>query len=253
MRCSIISTNWCLRSQAFDIATASGSLARSRLEVRSDWGFSLEYDQGIAALQSRARLATLASWAIIGTLVAFSSFELAEALGIITTFTMSETMLILFSIVGVAQTLAYIVSVVLVAMWIHRAHANLHDRGYEGLAFTPGWAVGWYFIPFANLVMPFKAMRELWHATFGTADRYDAPAPTDITLWWTFWIVGNIISSISTRLSLGAMDDATFRMSSTIGVVSSILTIACAFKLIGLIRDITAGQESGVGAAAAFE
>ena len=212
----------------------------------------MEYDQGIAALQSRAKLAIVGSWAVIATLVAFSAFEAAEALGIVTTFTMSESMLLAFGVVGIVQTLAYFVSVVLVAMWIHRAHANLHDRGYEGLEFTPGWAVGWYFIPFANLVMPYKAMRELWHATFGTADRYDAPAPTDIKLWWTFWIVGNIISSISTRLSLDAADDTMFRTASTIGVVSSAMTITCAWKLIGLIRQITQGQESGVGAAEVF-
>lgn len=50
-------------------------------------------------------------------------------------------------------------------IWQHRAQKNLEGLGATWLRFTPGWAVGWWFVPFANLVKPFQTMRELWKAS----------------------------------------------------------------------------------------
>ncbi len=47
-------------------------------------------------------------------------------------------------------------------MWLFRTYKNLEPLGSENIRFTPGWSVGWWFIPFANLVMPFKAVRGVW-------------------------------------------------------------------------------------------
>ena len=52
-------------------------------------------------------------------------------------------------------------TVVVWLVWQHHATANLWSRGLPGLRFTPGWVVGWWFVPFANLVLPYLAMREL--------------------------------------------------------------------------------------------
>jgi hypothetical protein len=113
--------------------------------------------------------------------------------------------------------------------------------------------VGWYFVPFANLIKPYQAMRELWHASMGTADVYSEEAPSRIKLWWAFWIIGNIVSNISERIALAADDAESFRLAATIGLPSSALTIACAWMLLGLTRDITSAQQSGIGAAQVFE
>jgi hypothetical protein len=49
-------------------------------------------------------------------------------------------------------------------MWQHRAHRRLRELGIQDLEFTPGWGVGWWFVPVANLFMPYKAVKELWRA-----------------------------------------------------------------------------------------
>ena len=46
-------------------------------------------------------------------------------------------------------------------IWQHQATANLWARRYPNLRTTPGWAVGWWFIPFANFGMPLVAMLEV--------------------------------------------------------------------------------------------
>jgi hypothetical protein len=72
-------------------------------------------------------------------------------------------------------------------VWQHRGHANLRARGVQNLRFTPGWAVGWWFVPFANLVMPYLTMRELWdHAgRTGTAEGRVATRRPLVGWWFT--------------------------------------------------------------------
>jgi hypothetical protein len=84
-------------------------------------------------------------------------------------------------------------------VWQHRAQRNLWAIGVPGLRFTPGWAVGWWFIPFANLVQPLRAMKELWLAsgpdTTGLEWR-GRPTPPLLPLWWSAYIVVPIVGGI---------------------------------------------------------
>ena len=74
-----------------------------------------------------------------------------------------------------------------------------------GMRYSPGWAVGWWFIPVAWWVMPFRTMRELWLASgpeAGAADWGTHRLTPLIPLWWMFWILRwglAIISGATTR------------------------------------------------------
>jgi len=46
--------------------------------------------------------------------------------------------------------------------WIYRTNKNLHVLSSEHMTFSPGWSLGWYFIPVANLFKPYQAMKEIW-------------------------------------------------------------------------------------------
>ena len=72
-------------------------------------------------------------------------------------------------------------------LWQFRAHANLRALGVSGLKYSPGWAVGWWFVPFANIVVPFLVMRELWKASDPDASSLDwigRRATALLGLWW---------------------------------------------------------------------
>ena len=92
------------------------------------------------------------------------------------------------------QVFVMILSWIFVGMWIHRSHANLFLADLPALEFTPGWAVGWYFIPIANLFKPFQAMRELWYASHGAVADYEQPAPTLLWVWWLSWLFSSLSS-----------------------------------------------------------
>ena len=81
--------------------------------------------------------------------------------------------------IGGWTLIALLVTAVLWCIWQHRAHSNLRAFSRIGLAYTPGWAVGWWFIPFASLWKPLGAMSELWKASEPTDDpnAWGVPGP----------------------------------------------------------------------------
>ncbi len=98
----------------------------------------------------------------------------------------------------------FLFTVVVFCLWIYRSNAALRAAGVYGLNFTPGWAVGWWFVPFANLFKPYQVMRELWDAS--APDRVDteslAKRTPPFALWWGLWIVGNFIDNAAARLAM---------------------------------------------------
>jgi hypothetical protein len=99
----------------------------------------------------------------------------------------------------------FLASIIAVCLWTHRACANAHALAGDWVApsVTPGWAVGWYFVPFANLVRPYQAMNEIDSASLSQPS-----SDPKLGLWWGTWIVGNILANFGFRLESPALDFA---------------------------------------------
>ena len=213
----------------------------------------MTYEEGLAKLEGRARLATMALWVFLAmaTLSGFGS--LLETAGVVDITVDTGTLATAVGLTYLAYGVVFIVSVVLVGMWIYRAHATLHEGGTEGLEFTPGWAIGWYFVPFANLVKPFQAMRELWTASHSEVDRFGAAAPYEIKVWWAAWIVGNVLSTVSTRiLLLGEGGPIAVTVGNAFAFASNVTDVVAALLLLKIIAKVTEAQRGGLTAAAVF-
>jgi hypothetical protein len=133
---------------------------------------------------------------------------------------------------------------VLWGMWAHRAALNLRALRPDGVyEYTPGSYVWWYFVPLANLVKPFHAMRELF---LGTHDAADVEVRTTqlLGVWWAGWLAGNILRNIANRLvpnpdrvqGDGYISQLT--TASVLDIVSDLATILAALAAIQLIRGI---------------
>ena len=80
-------------------------------------------------------------------------------------------------------------------MWIYRTNYNCWGFA-RNLKFTPGWAVGWYFIPLAELVYPCLCMQEIWKVS---SDPYNWKLENNSVLvgfWWAFWLSTEIIATM---------------------------------------------------------
>jgi len=74
--------------------------------------------------------------------------------------------------------------VLTMAIWTWRAWANLYGLGLAGLQHRPAWAVLCYFVPIANLFVPFRAMRELANRSAGEDEHQAMAGVGDVTSWW---------------------------------------------------------------------
>ncbi len=84
-------------------------------------------------------------------------------------------------------TLVLVITAILVLMWTHRANFNAHQLGVADMRFTPGWAVGWYFIPIAWFWKPYQVMREIWQAS-GSPASWEQEGRSSLAWWWGLWI-----------------------------------------------------------------
>lgn len=140
----------------------------------------------------------------------------------------------LTDITALFQLAAYVACVFAVGRWIYCASVNAHSTG-QAMANSPGWAVGWYFIPFANLVKPFEAMQEMWDVSNGNDGSYGDQAPSILRLWWGSWIVSNFLDYASQRLS----DPGAAPVAKLLVVASFALGVIASFTLISIMRDMS--------------
>jgi len=140
---------------------------------------------------------------------------------------------------------AMLVCFVVVGMWIYRASANAHAISDE-MTISPGWAVGWYFVPFMNLVRPYQGMREVWLASHYRGNWHGEPAPSLLGWWWGLWIVTNILSNVSFRLSMNDAAGALTEMILILDVGAAVLNVPLSLALITIMRRTREAQRHAI-------
>jgi len=139
--------------------------------------------------------------------------------------------------------LVYFATVVAFCLWLHRAYKNLRAFGAFSLDHSPGWAVGSFFVPFVNLVVPYRAVKEVWQKSIPPEQlRLGLPSPPGwFLLWWLFWLFASWAGNISLRLSFneGVSESA----SAIASIVADFLSIVAALLAYVVIGDIDDRQE----------
>lgn len=130
-------------------------------------------------------------------------------------------------------------------LFIHQASSNLRYLRSEGQRFTPGWAVGWFFIPFMNFVQPARVVRELVRAS-GSAETKDPRAWQNVnpqggllvSVWWTSVVAAILFGprGISVFFARDSIDDwagvgRLLVWSDLFQVVPLILTVIVVYRL----------------------
>jgi hypothetical protein len=84
------------------------------------------------------------------------------------------------------------------------------------MTFSPGWSIGWYFIPIANFIKPYQAMKEIWQVA-----HRGRPGPSSIVGgWWILWIVSNFLGRLTMKLALKAADAQSYTTSAVADAIS---------------------------------
>jgi len=142
--------------------------------------------------------------------------------------------------VALFTVLVYLVTAVVFGRWIYRANRNVRALGAQGLRFTPGWAVGYFFVPIFNWWRPYQAMKDLWRASQNPAAWQGIKPGSILGIWWGLWLASNLIGYAAMQDGLKAHDLATLKMATFSLLVEEVVRFplcVCAFLIVTQIDD----------------
>jgi len=157
-------------------------------------------------------------------------------------------------LVGLSQVAALLAGAIAFAMLTYRASRNALSYGQMLMKFSPGWAVGFYFIPLVSLWKPYYAMKEIWQASDPTGDVHpgSVEVPALLPVWWWAFVVHNLAGQITFRMARAVNDPGSLISAAHADIASAIATIIAALLAIAVARTLAARQDACQKAAEAF-
>ena len=189
----------------------------------------------------RARRTILFFWVLLGTYILVT---LVSLLVLVTgTQTADESnqaglVTMAFGLSFVLMLGVHLAVVVVYIQWFRRAYHNLQKAGHR-TEMTEGWAAGSWFVPFANMVLPYRIMKEIWYKT--QVESTQTPeGHTIVRTWWLMFLGGNIASRVLDKLA----DEDNLSEVAFYAIVSSGIHIIGILLAVRVVRKV-AGFEEG--------
>lgn len=161
----------------------------------------------------------------------------------------AEAAEILVGIVGLLYLVVFIALVVIFGMWIHRTYGNLTSLGVMKPRFSPGWAVGFYFIPVLNLFRPYQATKEVWYGSDPERNDFDpesyqSKAPSALlSWWWGMWLFSGMVARGTSRIYNRAETVDSLIAANKLMIFSDFMDILSALLAFLVVKRITDMQE----------
>jgi hypothetical protein len=209
--------------------------------------------QSLLKLSKRVRLS---SWVVCALAFAVSSFSLLE-IGSLRSLNPNEPyswdvdyldprLTLIAGLAALLYFLAFAVAGFLSLRWIYRANSNAHRLNTD-VAMSPGWNVGWFFVPIATFWKPFEGVREVWRVSANPDDPNAAEQPNFLFKWWAFWVLTNVTATASFRLQMRASTVGTELIADALDVASTIALLPATYFFVAVVSDITQRQQRYAG------
>ncbi|MET9954588.1 DUF4328 domain-containing protein [Streptomyces sp. NPDC006339] len=147
---------------------------------------------------------------------------------------------------NVAYSMAFTLFVatgIVFIVWFHRLRQNAGVWAPDVPSRGPGWAIGGWFVPIANLWIPRGIAVEIWRAS--RPDPYEADGARELTLlngWWTVWVTGTVVDRIATTLYGDADTVSAWTTATWWSLTGFLLNIIAAVLAILVVRRLTSMQ-----------
>lgn len=148
---------------------------------------------------------------------------------------------LVYGLAGIPFFVAFIVTGFLILKWSYRVSMNAKATGHAP-SISPGWAIGWYFIPIANLWMPFQALKRVWRVSAGGDAWRTVKTPAIMRWWWGFWIAGGFAWNASDTAGTIITGMAGIAASSALTILAASLHIVTCLLLVRVVRKISQTQ-----------
>jgi hypothetical protein len=123
--------------------------------------------------------------------------------------------------------IAYLATAILFLRWTYLTKKNTKALGASGLAFSPGRAVGYYFVPVLSLWKPYQALKETFQASHPEfrENWKGAPRPGLLPLWWAIWLINGFLGQAIFLASIGADTIPEFIAASRMNLLSTLIDL----------------------------
>ncbi|MFY7739405.1 MAG: DUF4328 domain-containing protein [Flavobacterium sp.] len=144
-------------------------------------------------------------------------------------------------VIAILHMVAIIISAVTFIQWFRRAYFNLGKR-INPLNHAENWAALGWFVPFISLYRPYQIAEELFRNTEeylirNSSNFKETISHSKIGIWWTFWIISNIIGNIAFRISLNADTIDSLETANIFACLSDITSIPAGIFAILMIKE----------------
>lgn len=149
-------------------------------------------------------------------------------------------------LIGVMQLCAFVLTAIVWLVWLHRAYANLRLVGSRKSQFTPGWAVGYWFVPVFNLFRAYQIVLDLWLRSdnANAADSVAAlPRPQLLPAWWALYLLSEFAARFAASLSTDGHTAAELIGATHADIVADALSLFAGILAIAVVRGIDARQQ----------
>ncbi|MEU9305785.1 DUF4328 domain-containing protein [Streptomyces sp. NPDC048269] len=155
----------------------------------------------------------------------------------------------LTGLVGTIQGNALIVTGIVFVVWFHRVRTNAEVFAPGAERLGRGWAIGAWFVPLANLWLPYRIAVTTWGSStpLVAGGGYRRFPLTLVNLWWGAFVLARLLGwyggmSYARAESAGAVRDAATTM-----LVGDILELVAAVLAVLFVRKLTAMQHARAG------
>jgi hypothetical protein len=136
--------------------------------------------------------------------------------------------------------LASLVAAATFIVWLHQARRDAGRLGGEP-EWAPGWVVGGWFIPVANLVIPYLVVRDVWRAGGPLAPR----AP--VSRWWASVLVTVLLNGLIRLYGVATSDGGVSAKTALdmrvvaypLWAAGAVMAVLTAYLAVRVIRRIT--------------
>lgn len=135
-----------------------------------------------------------------------------------------------------------LITAVLFLVWVYRASANARRLQPDPARIRPGWAVGWFFVPFLNLWKPFSAMCQTWNSSADPKGDLKREVPILLYGWWGLAVLSAVLDRVSARMALRAEGDEALGLVAWIDLASTPFGVLAIFFLLKIMNQITRMQ-----------
>ena len=152
-------------------------------------------------------------------------------------------------IMALVRMITYLIVLFLFMRFVYRASQNIWRSGVQGLKYSSGWAVGWFFVPGANLVRPYQVMQEIWKVSKNPRCWNQEPIDSVLSWWWYSFIGSAILNRVSIQLSKRAENVDEFITASLCASGVSIVYILFSYLTVIVVTRIHRMQKLSFRAA----